>query len=394
MATAEAKISVVVPVYNARSYLPRVLKSLLDQTIGFDALQVFFCDDCSTDGSFAYETELAKTYPNITVLQTKQNSGFAGAPRNLALERLETPYVMFLDSDDALPPDACKILYTEAENSGADLVTGRYREVLEDGTILPDFGPGCTVLEPSKIYTFPQDFDKIHEVRQIFWCKIYRAARIEQHHLRFVEQNSMEDVLFLAQYIMSCHSMVFLNQDVYHYTVHQASLSRTYTEPFLAGRATGTLLLYQIYENAGHPDCFDSECRYDAEFYLSLVFTSPHIRGYEMRKQLLEKFQPLVRLSLLRKLFVADEEEQRLFEVLTAGDLDAFLQEFPQYLLLRTHAQLLQTQQELHRVDEAYQGALRTCHALEAQRDAVQAKLNRWPLYRLAKAIRHVVSKG
>ena len=139
MATAEAKISVVVPVYNARSYLPRVLKSLLDQTIGFDALQVFFCDDCSTDGSFAYETELAKTYPNITVLQTKQNSGFAGAPRNLALEQLRTPYVMFLDNDDALMPQACELLYQEAQSSGADLVTGRYQEVTEDGT------PACRV---------------------------------------------------------------------------------------------------------------------------------------------------------------------------------------------------------------------------------------------------------
>lgn len=394
MAATEAKISVVVPVYNTRSSLPRVWESLQAQTIGLDALQIFFCDDCSTDDSYAYVKELADQHPNITVLQTEQNSGFAGAPRNLALERLETPYVMFLDSDDALPPDACKILYTEAETSGADLVTGRYREVQEDGTVLSEYGPGCTVSEPRKVYAFPQDYDKIHEVRQIFWCKIYRTNQIQQHHLRFVEQNSMEDVLFLAQYIMSCRSMVFLNQVVYLYTVHQNSLSRTYTPSFLAGRASGTLLLYKIYEEAGHPDCFDAECRYDAEFYLSLVFTSPHIRERDVQKQLLEQFQPLVRLSLLRKLFVADGEEQRLFELLIAGNYNAFLQEFPQYLLRRTHAQLLQTQQELHRVDEAYQGALRTCHALEVQRDAVQAKLNRWPLYRLARAIRHIVSKG
>lgn len=391
MGTAEAKISIVIPVYNARSYLPRVLKSLQDQTIGFDALQIFFCDDCSTDDSFAYEKELAATYPNVTALQTEHNSGSAGAPRNLALAILKTPYVMFLDNDDALLPQACETLYREAESSGADLVTGRYQEVAEDGTPLAPYGPGCEISDLRKEYRFPKDYDKIHEVRQIFWCKIYRTDLIVKNNLRFKPDSSMEDVLFLAQYLMSSQTMVFLNQVVYQFTVRTNSLSHSHTAAFLAGRASDTLLLYKIYDAAGYPECFDSECRFDADHYLSLIFTSDRIADVSTRRRLLEAWVPVVRLCLSRNLYVADAKERDLFEATVRGEYDQVLQTFPQYLLHRTQAQLLQAQQELRRIDQAYQGAVHACHALEAERDAIQAKLNRWPLYRLAKVIRRLV---
>lgn len=391
MGVAGGKVSVIIPVYNARPYLPRVMESLRSQTIGFEALQIFFCDDCSTDDSYAYEMEMAAAYPNVTVLRTAQNSGFAGAPRNLALEQIATPYVMFLDNDDALLPDACEVLYREAEKSGADLVTGRYQEVSETGDPLAEFGPGCSISEPRKEYHFPADYDKIQEVRQIFWCKLYRTSCIVQNHLRFKPDSSMEDVLFLAQYLMRCKTMVFLNHLVYRFTVRSGSLSHSHTASFLAGRAADFLLLYQIYADSGHPTCFDEECRYDADHYLSLIFTSNRISDAAARRHLLEAWAPVVRLSLARDLFVADAQERQLFQALVAGDYSLVLQEFPQYLLLRTNAQLTQAQQELCRIDQAYQGALNTCRALQAERDAVQAKLNRWPLYRLAKAVRHVI---
>lgn len=391
MEGVSAKISIVIPVYNAGAYLPRVMESLRSQTIGFEALQIFFCDDCSTDDSYTYEKEMASTYPNVTALQTARNSGFAGAPRNLALEQLTTPYVMFLDNDDALLPDACEILYREAEKSGADLVTGRYQEVSETGEPLAEYGPGCSISDPRKEYHFPADYDKIQEVRQIFWCKLYRTSCITQNHLRFKPDSSMEDVLFLAQYLMHCQTMVFLNHLVYRFTVRSGSLSHSHTASFLAGRAADFLLLYQIYADSGHPACFDQECRYDADHYLSLIFTSNRISDSATRRHLLETWAPVVRLSLTRGLFVADEQERKLFEALVQGDYPFVLQEFPQYLLLRTTARLTQAQQELRRIDQAYQGALNTCRALQAERDAVQAKLNRWPLYRLAKAVRHVM---
>ena len=104
------KLTIITPVYNAEGLLGRALASLQSQTLGFENLRWVLVDDQSTDGSFSLIQGWARQYPNITVLQTAENSGSAAAPRNLALGRVDTPYVMFLDNDDAFAPDACRAL--------------------------------------------------------------------------------------------------------------------------------------------------------------------------------------------------------------------------------------------------------------------------------------------
>ena len=42
------KISVIIPVFNMKAYLPRAMQSLHEQTIGFDQLQVLMIDDTAT----------------------------------------------------------------------------------------------------------------------------------------------------------------------------------------------------------------------------------------------------------------------------------------------------------------------------------------------------------
>ena len=59
------------------------------------------------------------------------NSGGCGAPRNDGLAAVTTPYVMFLDSDDTLPPHACKSLLMEIERTGSDFVTGQMARLHE-----------------------------------------------------------------------------------------------------------------------------------------------------------------------------------------------------------------------------------------------------------------------
>ncbi|MDD4850655.1 MAG: glycosyltransferase family 2 protein [Gemmiger sp.] len=394
------KISVIVPCYNAVDILPRAMASLRGQTLGFAALQVLLVDDCSTDGTWALLQQYAGQYPNVVALQTAQNSGYAGAPRNLALAQLATPYVMFLDNDDAFAPDACETLYREAEASGADVVTGFFRDVAEDGTPLNACDPSCGIHTPRKVYTFPADYDKMHEVRQIFWCKLYRTAVITANTLRFKTDSSMEDVLFLAAYLLHAKKMVFLNHHIYDFTVRSTSLSHSHNERFLAERARDYALLWQLYADAGQPACFDEECRAIADHYLALIFTSGAIQTTPTRLKLLAAWQPLVELTLTRGLYLADDTERALFEDIRQGRYETVCTEFPLYLLRLYAGQLDATQKELGRINDAYQGAvaanatLQTAYnALQADRDSLQAKLNHWPLYRAAKWGQGVLGK-
>ena len=370
------QISVILPVYNAKAVLPRALESLQRQTLGFAQLEVLLADDCSTDGSWELVQQYARQYPNVRALQTPGNSGSASVPRNLAMAQAAAPYLMFLDNDDTFAPDGCAALLREMQASGADLVTGYFRDVLPDQTPINDRSPSCAVTEARKVYEFPRDYAIMHEVRQIFWCKLYKTALVRASGLSFKPGSNMEDVLFLARYLMACQTMVFCNVPVYNYTVSPDSLSHLCDTRYLQHRAEDIEELRRIYTEAGHPDCFDRQCPADADHYVSLIFTSDRIADPADRLALLAAWRPLVRYTLAHDLYVESEAERALFAQLAQGDAAAFAAAFPLYLLQREHRELTHMRSEVERLNRAYQ-------AVAADNRALCAKIERIPGYKL-----------
>ena len=105
-------ISIIIPVYNSKKYIPKTFESLLNQTIGFENLEIIFVDDNSKDNSGEIIDKYSKEYSNVISVHLKENSGFAGRPRNIGIEKSNTEYLMFLDSDDYFNEDACETLYS------------------------------------------------------------------------------------------------------------------------------------------------------------------------------------------------------------------------------------------------------------------------------------------
>lgn len=372
------KIGIVIPCYNAQTVLPHAFASLKAQTLGFEQLEVLLVDDCSSDGTGALVEQYAAAHANVVALHTEKNSGYAGAPRNLALAHASTPFLMFLDSDDAYTPDACAALLDEAQRSGADLVSGYYREVDEQHQPLNQRAASCPTGWERKVYEFPKDYDIIHEMRQIFWCKIYRTDLVRQQQLSFAEHSTMEDALFLAQYTMAAHSAVYIDTCIYLYTQRTDSLSHAAAlrPHYLEQRALDYLHLKEIYFNAGQPICFDKECYHTTDHYLTRILTSAQSGERAQRQALMKAWQPMAALTLQRDLFVPDEHKRAILTALVADDVDGAMDALYAYLLPRHAERMHALEKDAAHWQENYKH-------MTAERDAVQARLEREPSYRL-----------
>lgn len=115
-------ISVIIPIYNVEKYLARALDSLLAQThTNWEAILV---DDGSTDNSAAIAENYCKK-DNRFHLTKQKNQGQAVA-RNIALNMISGDYVMYLDPDDMLHPQAMEICINASLRDSSDMVTFTY----------------------------------------------------------------------------------------------------------------------------------------------------------------------------------------------------------------------------------------------------------------------------
>ena len=91
-----ALISVIVPVYNVESYLPRCVDSILSQT--YENLEIILVDDGSKDASGSLCDAYAQKDSRIRVIH-KKNGGLSSA-RNAGIDAASGEYLAFVDSDD------------------------------------------------------------------------------------------------------------------------------------------------------------------------------------------------------------------------------------------------------------------------------------------------------
>jgi len=130
-------VSILIPAYNARKWLPACLESALAQT--WSRKEIIVVDDGSTDATL----EMARSYAssNVKVL-TQENRG-ASAARNRALSEAQGDYIQWLDADDVLASDKIEKQLDQAEpgQSSTELLSGswgKFYHVPEKARFAPD----------------------------------------------------------------------------------------------------------------------------------------------------------------------------------------------------------------------------------------------------------------
>ncbi|MEJ7770119.1 MAG: glycosyltransferase [Chitinophagaceae bacterium] len=119
-------VSIIIPCYNHGNYLGEAIESIIAQT--YRHYEIIVVDDGSTDDSKAQALKYEINY----VFQLNQG---LSAARNTGIKHSKGKYLVFLDADDLLFPDALSInLHQLKQNQQLAFVHGAYHKVFEKGS--------------------------------------------------------------------------------------------------------------------------------------------------------------------------------------------------------------------------------------------------------------------
>ena len=222
--------------YNTEKYIGECLDSLLAQT--FMDFEIVLIDDCSSDNSPAVvESFIPKFDGRLKVLRLKKNSGNNGIPNNTGFALSRGEYVIFLDSDDTITPDALEKLYTVAKKFDADVVgCEKYYDVPEnfwyDAEFRKQLKPfsyqaGGFVTEPALISE--DTFERVKACAQgrflwNLWSKLIRRDFMIENNVRMMS-SVHDDMLCTCFIIYSAKKFVRIPNIINHYRNRSDSIT-------------------------------------------------------------------------------------------------------------------------------------------------------------------------
>ncbi len=184
-------LTIVIVNWNARDFLASCLESLFESTPDV-SMQVTVIDNASSDGSVAMVRE---HFPQVEVIANGENVGFAAA-NNQVLEAFDSPYVMLLNPDTIVKPDAVRTLleYMEANpqvgmigpkllNEDGSLQRSCWRGFPSLGFVLSDLLYLWKLL-PGLVRRYELSGDELNQMREVDHilgaCMLTRREIVEQ----------------------------------------------------------------------------------------------------------------------------------------------------------------------------------------------------------------------
>jgi len=176
------RLTVAISAYNIENYIGRAINSVLNQD--FDNYEVIIVDDCSTDNTY---NEIKKIEnERVKVYKTSHNTGTAGGSRNIAIDKANGEYIIFLDGDDTLYDNqTLKRIDKVIGESNPDIVFLGYEDV----------GQGNKV----RVSTEENSSKKARLICDVTFSvssRCWKREFLKKNNMRFVEGMYYEDEIF------------------------------------------------------------------------------------------------------------------------------------------------------------------------------------------------------
>lgn len=178
-------VTVVMPAYNAETYIEEAIRSVLNQTV--EDLELIVIDDCSTDGTRICIEKLAKEDLRIRTVCNEKNLGVAHT-RNKGLDIARGSYVALLDCDDIWYPKKLEKQLKIAQDTNTDIVYCGYAMIDDTGKKICEdfFVPPVTTFDDMLI-------------QSVISCSTALLTREVADHYRFGSEYYHEDYVLWLQ---------------------------------------------------------------------------------------------------------------------------------------------------------------------------------------------------
>lgn len=228
-----AKVSVIVPVYNAEQYLKQCLDSVVNQTL--NDIEIIIINDGSTDGSERIIRDYLRD--ERVIYYKKENEGLAAA-RQDGIVRASGEYVGFVDSDDWAEKDMFEKMYSAAMLNNADIVFCNCLENENGYRFTPEMRSGAYNRAEILDEILPKTLAYVSKTggkRAIRWSnclRIYKLSTVRDNNIAFDRRlRRSQDLQFTYAMTLVSNNFYYIGESyLYHNRVVTDSLSRGYTK--------------------------------------------------------------------------------------------------------------------------------------------------------------------
>lgn len=223
------KISVILPIYNAQTYLKESLDSILNQSL--KEIEVLCVDHESDDNSLNILKEIAKKDKRVKIFHCPHENRGAGAPRNIGLDNAKGEYIHFIDPDDWIVEGTYKKLYNKAKTGNLDLLLFRalsYMEPKGNTYKTPTLNFKClNKFNENSIFNIDSIGSDVLEMNGASWNKLIKKELIDKSNARFPEGIFSQDHAFSQQLYITAKRIGIIKKYLYYYRKHEDSVTAT-----------------------------------------------------------------------------------------------------------------------------------------------------------------------
>lgn len=201
-----ADISVIIPVYSGEKYIRKCLDSVINQTK--KEIEIVVVNDGSADNT----ESIIKEYKDKRIKYFKNTNHGIGYSRNFGVSKSSGKYIMFLDSDDYIDKDECKLLYEKCLEDDLDISICDFYKVYNNDLIevnLGDFKSSSLKDNPDIITEFLNP-----------WGKLYNKKILTDNKIKFVENLKYEDAPFVIETFCNAKKIGKVNKPLHYYVIH------------------------------------------------------------------------------------------------------------------------------------------------------------------------------